>query len=136
MERKKAWGYIGMDCDNACLENVKREYLLDFMRKNQYEVMGVSAGRDGATVREVLKCRMMKRLLDAANDNRMDIVLMADYSFQSRSAGLSVDAETINARMDECVNLLERYKVEMTVEEWLPKRGFAFMRIQYPVKAQ
>lgn len=35
MERKKAWGYIGMDCDNACLENVKREYLLDFMRKNQ-----------------------------------------------------------------------------------------------------
>ena len=136
MERKKAWGYIGMDCDNACLENVKREYLLDFMRKNQYEVMGVSAGRDGASVREVLKCRMMKRLLAAANDNRMDVVLMADYSFQSRSAGLSGDAETINARMDECVNLLERYEIEMTVEEWLPKRGFVFMRIQYPVKAQ
>lgn len=134
MADSRAWGYIGMDYDSACMEAVKREYLLDFMRKNGYEVMGVSVGHDGDSILEVLKCGLMNQLLASANDNRMDIVLMADLIFGSRLSCCGSGAVNHAAAFDECTRLMEQYQVEMSTESWTPDHSFVFMRIKRPAR--
>ena len=134
MADRRAWGYIGLNYDNVCEEIVKREYLLDFMRNHGYEVMGVSVGHDGNSVLDVLDCGLMNQLLASANDNGMDVVLIADYSFGSQfpSPGIADHVQMF----DDCTRLMEQYQVDESTERRTPSSGFVFMRIQYPVKGR
>ena len=134
MAGKRAWGYIGMNYDSACEEIVKRDYLSDFMQTQGYEVMCVSVGHDGNSVLDVLNCGLMSQLLASANDNRIDIVLMADYSIGSQfpSPGIADLVEMF----DDCTRLMEEYQVDVSTERRTPSSGFVFMRIKYPVKVR
>ena len=134
MAERRAWGYIGMSYDSACEEIIKREYLSDFMRKSGYEVMGVTVGHDGNSVLDVLNCGLMNQLLASANDNRMDIVLMADYCFSSRLPSPGIEDRV--QMYDECMRLMGQYQVDVSTERRTPSSGFVFMRIKYPVKVR
>lgn len=134
MADKRAWGYIGMSYNSACEEIVKREYLSDFMCKSGYKVMGVTVGHDGNSVLDVLNCGLMNQLLASTNDNRMDIVLMADYCFGSRLPSPSIE-DRVQMYAD-CTRLMEQYHVDVSVERRTPSSGFVFMRIKYPVKVR
>ena len=134
MAGKRAWGYIGMNYDSVCMEIVKRDYLADFMETHGYEVMGVSVGHDGDSVLDVLKCGLMKQLLASANDNKMDIVLMADYCFGSGFPYSGIGLYNRAQMYEECVRLMEQYKVEITTARRTNNSGFVFMLIKHPVR--